>query len=53
VERDGEIIQDFAPGFTLADDDEIYVCGSIDALNRFYESLPRDQAPAPPLANPA
>ena len=38
VEREGEIIMEFPPEFRLAEADEIYVCGTIEALNRFYDN---------------
>lgn len=53
VERDGEIIQDFAATFVLAEHDDIYVCGSVDALNRFYDAYQQDLPPAQPAPNPA
>jgi Kef-type K+ transport system membrane component KefB/Trk K+ transport system NAD-binding subunit len=39
VERKGEVIMDFGTNFALAADDDIYVCGTVDALNRFYDSF--------------
>ncbi len=39
---------DFGTGFALAADDDIYVCGTVDALNRFYDSFQQgEQLPAP------
>ena len=49
VERDGEVILDFAADFVLAENDDIYVCGTVAALNRFYDSFQQDE-PAPRLA---
>ena len=31
VERDGEIIMDVPTSFSLTTDDDIYVCGTVDA----------------------
>ena len=42
VERNGEIIMDLPSTFVLAADDDIYVCGTVDALNRFYDSFQQD-----------
>ncbi len=42
VERAGEVIQDFPPDFVLREDDDIYVCGTLEALNRFYDSYQQD-----------
>jgi len=39
VERDGEVMMDFAATFVLVADDDIYVCGTVEALNRFYDSF--------------
>jgi Trk K+ transport system NAD-binding subunit len=38
VERAGEMVMDFPPEFRLEDSDEVYVCGTIDALSRFYDN---------------
>ena len=46
VERDGEVILDFPEDFVLAATDDIYLCGTVEALNRFYESFQLEQ-PAP------
>jgi Trk K+ transport system NAD-binding subunit len=37
VERNGEIIIDIPESFVLAATDELYVCGTVDAFNHFYE----------------
>ena len=39
VERAAEVIMDFGPEFVLAEDDDIYVCGTVEALNHFYDSF--------------
>jgi len=39
VERAGEIIMEIPSGFILDADDDIYVCGTVEALNRFYDSF--------------
>jgi Kef-type K+ transport system membrane component KefB/Trk K+ transport system NAD-binding subunit len=53
VERDGEIIQEFASDFVLTEHDDIYVCGSVDALNRFYDSYQQDVPPMQSAPSPA
>lgn len=40
VERAGEVIMDISPSLVLAEGDDIYICGTIDGLNRFYEAFP-------------
>ena len=35
VERGGEVIMDIPSAFILTGNDELYVCGTVDALNRF------------------
>jgi len=35
VERGGEVIMDIPSAFTLTENDELYVCGTVDALSRF------------------
>jgi len=42
VERAGEVIMEIPPTFILDADDDIYVCGTVDALNRFYDSFQQD-----------
>ena len=39
VERAGEIIMDIPPSFVVAEDDTLYVCGTIKAFDRFYEEF--------------
>ena len=39
VERGGEILMDIPPSFVLAEDDALYVCGMVDAFDRFYEEF--------------
>jgi hypothetical protein len=46
-------MQDFQDDFVLAENDDIYVCGTVEALNRFYDSYQQDEAPAQPAASPA
>jgi Kef-type K+ transport system membrane component KefB/Trk K+ transport system NAD-binding subunit len=53
VERAGEVMQEFAPDFVLDAHDEIYVCGTVEALNRFYDSYQQDEAPQPAAAGRA
>jgi len=38
VERNGEVVMEFPTEFRLEQNDEIYVCGTIEALNRFYDN---------------
>jgi Kef-type K+ transport system membrane component KefB/Trk K+ transport system NAD-binding subunit len=35
IERAGEVIMDMSPSLVIDDGDELYVCGTIDDLNRF------------------
>ncbi len=44
VERKGEVIMDFDTSFTLAAEDDIYVCGTVDALNQFYDSFQQGES---------
>jgi len=50
VERDGEIIMDISPTFVLSANDDIYVCGTVDALNRFYDSFQQGESHMVPAA---
>ena len=45
VERAGEMVMDFPPEFRLEDADQIYVCGTIEALNRFYDNYQQGEQP--------
>lgn len=45
VERAGSVTQEFPADFVLRDDDDIYVCGTPEALNRFYDSFQQNDAP--------
>ncbi len=40
VERQGEIVIDGPPDFKLAPDDALYLCGTANAFNRYYEAFP-------------
>jgi Kef-type K+ transport system membrane component KefB/Trk K+ transport system NAD-binding subunit len=40
VERRDEILMDLAPSFTLREDDALYVCGTANAVNRYYDEFP-------------
>jgi len=33
------MITDIPPSFVLAEEDDLYICGTVDALNRFYEEF--------------
>jgi Kef-type K+ transport system membrane component KefB/Trk K+ transport system NAD-binding subunit len=48
VERAAEVIMDFGPEFVLAEDDDIYVCGTVEALNHFYDSFVLGTTESPP-----
>jgi Na+:H+ antiporter len=39
IERAGEIIMDIPPSFVLSEEDALYVCGMVDAFDRFYEEF--------------
>jgi Trk K+ transport system NAD-binding subunit len=40
VERAGEIILDIPSSFVLAEDDQLYVCGTAEAFTRYHEEFP-------------
>jgi len=40
VERDGEIVMDIPPSLTLEETDSLYVCGTTNAVNRYYDEFP-------------
>jgi len=52
VERAGDVILDFPAEFVLAENDDIYVCGTVEALNRFYDSFQQDQRAPRPAGQP-
>ncbi len=35
---------DLPPAFILDENDDIYVCGTVDALNRFYEAYQQGES---------
>ena len=37
VERDGEVLMDYPAEFRLAAEDALFICGTIRAVNRYYE----------------
>ena len=39
VERAGEVIMDIPPSFILSEADAVYVCGTVDAFNSFYDEF--------------
>jgi Kef-type K+ transport system membrane component KefB/Trk K+ transport system NAD-binding subunit len=39
VERNGAVVIDVPESFVLAKTDDLYVCGTVDAFNRFYEAF--------------
>ena len=50
VERAGEIIMEIPSGFVLDAGDDIYVCGTVEALNRFYDSFQQGEPSLVPAA---
>jgi Trk K+ transport system NAD-binding subunit len=40
VERSGEVIMDFDPDFEILPSDAVYVCGTTEAFEQFYEAFP-------------
>jgi len=40
VERDGEVLMDYPPEFRLAAEDALFICGTTQAVNRYYEEYP-------------
>jgi Trk K+ transport system NAD-binding subunit len=44
VERAGEVMMDITPSFELSEDDALYVCGTLDAFNRFHEQFSESPA---------
>ena len=40
VERDGQVVMDFPASFRLSSDDALYICGTTDAVARYYEEFP-------------
>jgi Kef-type K+ transport system membrane component KefB/Trk K+ transport system NAD-binding subunit len=41
VERDGELIMDITADFAISENDALYLCGTSDDFNRFYERFTR------------
>ena len=39
VEHAGEVIMDIPPSFVLTEEDALYVCGTTNAFDRFYEEF--------------
>jgi Trk K+ transport system NAD-binding subunit len=42
VERDEELLVEFATDFRFAPKDAVYICGSAEAAQKFYETFPQD-----------
>jgi Kef-type K+ transport system membrane component KefB/Trk K+ transport system NAD-binding subunit len=40
VERGDQILMDFPPSFALSPDDALYICGTIKAVNLYYDEYP-------------
>ncbi len=40
VERAGEVVIELPDDFQLAADDALYLCGTANAFNRYYEAFP-------------
>jgi Trk K+ transport system NAD-binding subunit len=39
VERGGQVFMDIPPSFVLSEEDALYVCGTVNAFDRFYEEF--------------
>jgi K+/H+ antiporter YhaU regulatory subunit KhtT len=39
VEREGEVIMDIPPELVLVEGDALYVCGTVDSFDLFYEEF--------------
>ena len=39
IERIGEVIMDIPEAFVINETDELYICGTVDALGRYYEEF--------------
>ena len=39
---------EFSETFTLAENDDIYLCGTVESLNRFYDAFQQDEAQLTP-----
>lgn len=46
VERDGQVLVEFDDGFTLRDDDALFVCGSTNSLDRYQREFEATPAPS-------
>jgi Trk K+ transport system NAD-binding subunit len=40
VERGGELLMNYPPDFRLTAEDALFICGTIRAVNRYYEEYP-------------
>ena len=40
IERGEQVLMEFPPSFTLSPDDALYICGTPDAVNLYYEEFP-------------
>jgi Trk K+ transport system NAD-binding subunit len=47
VERDAEVLVEFDDGFSLRPDDVLFVCGSINSLDRYQRAFQAAPTPAP------
>ncbi len=43
VERTGEVIMEISSSFALSEEDQLYVCGTVDALKRFNDQFVASQ----------
>jgi Kef-type K+ transport system membrane component KefB/Trk K+ transport system NAD-binding subunit len=43
VERAGKVIMNIPPSFILSEEDALYICGTVNAFNRFYEKFADSQ----------
>jgi Trk K+ transport system NAD-binding subunit len=40
VERDGQVLMDYPPEFRLTAEDALFICGTTQAVNRYYDEYP-------------
>ena len=43
IERQGQLVLNIDSSFELSKEDAIYICGSADAVNRYYDEFPTSQ----------
>ncbi len=52
IERDGELLVDFGRDFEIRPDDSIYLCGSDEGVDTYFELFPEARAQPPAPATP-